>query len=934
MNGSQAEGGAIAITEKTAAGGGQNAADAGSSWKLASRIARRELRTGVRGFRIFIACLALGVGAIAAVGSVSSAVTGTLTDDARSLLGGDLDIRIIHRPAEPEMQKAMEAAGDVSRSLTLRTMGRASEDVGGERRLVEVKAVDDLYPLYGQVVLDPPIDLEKALGNHSAEPGKDLWGAVIDPRLPEFLGADVGDRLHIGAHSYEIRAKLVNEPDKGGNPFSLGPRVLLPFASMESSGLLRPGSLYHYHYKIRLNPDQDLLEFRTKLDEEFPDAGWRVHDYRNASPGVKRFVDRITLFLTLVGLTALLTGGVGVSHAVRSFLASKTGVIATLKCLGAPARLVQRVYTLQILAISAGAVLVGLVVGGGLPFVLTAFIGEVLPFPLKLQIYPGALAIAATFGLLTAFVFSLWPLVYAREVAPASLFRDLVQPSRLIPPWKNRIRRGIASVETAVESGNHSGVAMTQPEKGVKNTAKNSDNQGGAMVLPRWTWKDGGILAGGILALIALALLTADNRMLAAFFILAATASMLMYRGCSELLMAAARRMSQKAGLLKGRPGLRFALASLHRPGAATGGIVMSLGLGLTVLVAIASIQGNLVYQIVEELPDQAPTFFLVDLQPDQLAPLQEMVDELNGAHDLVTTPMVRGRIMKLNGTPIREIEVDPDVAWALRGDRGMTWSATPPEGTTIREGQWWDEDYQGPPLLSLDHRLMEGFGLKIGDSITVNILGRDFEAAIGSSREINWSGLSMNFTMVFAPGTLDGAPHSYIATVKTDNLQAEDRLFRQITDSFTNVSVIPVREALETVEEIMGHIALAVRLTAAVTLIAGTLVLAGAIAAGHQRRVRDAVILKVLGARRWRVIGIFLIEYGLLAILTALIASVTGSLGGWAVITGVMHMDWTFQPGIMLVTLLLCAAITLLAGLAGTWRALGQKVSPLLRNE
>jgi putative ABC transport system permease protein len=567
---------------------------------------------------------------------------------------------------------------------------------------------------------------------------------------------------------------------------------------------------------------------------------------------------------------------VAVGNAVRSYLEGKTGTIATLKCLGAPGRLVFQVYLVQVMALALVAVAAGLAIGAAAPYLVGAILGDRLGWRAVGAIYPLPLLVAAVFGLLTTLAFSLWPLAHARGVPAASLFRDLVAPLRA--------------------------------------------------PVGRATWA--AIALSGLL-LAGLAIATATDRRLALYFVAGTVGALVLFRATGLGIMALARRARRPRD-----PGLRLAIANLHRPGAPTGSVVMSLGLGLTVLVAIALIEGNLGRQIERNLPEQAPGFYFIDIQPDQVTAFEETVNSVPGVTELRRVPMLRGRITAVNGRPSEDLEIPPEIEWVFRGDRGLTWSRDPLEGVELTAGAWWPADYAGPPLVSLDAEVGELLGLGPGDSLTINILGRSVEVEIANLRLIDWSNLTINFVMVFSPGLLESAPQSQIATVKASSPDAEDAVERAVTERFANVSAIRVKEALEAVGALIADIAIALRATAAVALVSGVLVLAGAIAAGHHRRVYDAVVLKVLGATRRDLGRAFLFEYGLLGLATAAIAGLLGSLAAWLVLTEVMHMDFTFLPGAVIWTALIATAITLLLGFAGTWRALSQKAAPLLRNE
>jgi len=838
-------------------------------WPLALRLARRELRTGLRGFRIFIACLALGVAAIAAVGSVSSAMMAGLEGDARRLLGGDVDLRLVHRPASDGQRAYLQQAGSISEVLAMRAMARRVD--GEARTLVELKAVDGAYPLVGTVTMTPAADLAAALAERDG-----AYGAIAEANLAAQLDLEVGDRLVVGDATLELRGILTGEPDRIVNFASFGPRLMVAQAALPATGLVQPGSLIRYHYRVVLPPGTDAKDWLVGLDDRFPDAGWRARSLDNAAPGFDTFVDRTTLFLTLVGLTSLLVGGVGVAMAVKAYLDGKTETIATLKCLGAPSRLVFRTYLAVVLALAAVGTLIGLAVGATAPIGAAMLAGPLLPFELPVRLYPLPLAVAAGFGLLTALAFSLWPLGRAGQVQAAALFRAVVAPL----------------------AGRPSAAVMAAT-------------------------------AGAVALLAALAVATSHDRGFALWFVAGAFAAFALFLAAARLLMVAARRAGRPRD-----PELRMALANLHRPGAPTPGVVMSLGLGLTVLVAVALIQANLARQVAERIPDAAPAFFFIDIQPDQSDRFRTIVDAMPAVTEVQTTPMVRGRITAVNGADAGTLTVDPGSAWALRGDRGLTYSAEPPLGAEIVAGEWWPRDYAGPPLISFDANIARDFGVGVGETITLNVLGRPITAEIANLRRIDWSSMSMNFIFVFAPGTLEAAPHSIIATVRVSDASAEADVQRRVTDALPNVTAIRVKDAIEAADRILRAVSTAVRATAAVTLVAGILVLAGAVAAGHSRRVRDAVILKVLGATRWRILKTYVLEYGILGLATAGVAAVVGSTAAFVVVTKVMHADFVLSPEVVAVVAAIALAVTLTLGFAGTWRALGQRPGPLLRND
>jgi putative ABC transport system permease protein len=836
-----------------------------SELALAFRLARRELRGGLKGFRVFLACLVLGVAAIAGVGSFAASITRALQQDARVLLGGDVELSFTHRAATPAQLDYISRGGRVSTIAEMRAMARTDT----ARSLVELKAVDDVYPLFGDVRLAGGVSPRDALAERDG-----VWGAALEPATLTRLGLAVGDSFFVGDSRFVVRGVVEREPDRTANVFTLGPRVMIALPALSGTGLLQPGSLVRYEYRIALHQPEAADSWIAALKTQFPDAGWRIRGLGEATPGVQRWIDRIAMFLTLVGLSALLVGGVGVANAVRAYLEGKTQTIAVLKCLGAPGRLVMAVYLLQVLALALLAVVIGLAIGALTPAVIGPLVADKLPVAARVGIYPAPLLIAAGFGILTTLAFTLWPVARAREVPAAALFRDLVAPARRWP-------RPLAITATIA----------------------------------------------AVVALAALAIVTSIDKRLAAGFVVGALATFGLFYAAGFGVAWLARRASHVR-----RPGLRLALANMHRPGSPMPSVMLSLGLGLTVMVLIAEAQGNFVRALRDQIPAVAPSFFFIDIQPDQIGPFNELVRGAKGVESVDQVPALRGRIVRLAGVPVDQVPIAPEAQWAIGSDRGLTYSPVPPPGSRIVAGSWWPADYSGPPLVSFDAQIARGMGLGVGDTITINILGREVEATIANLRAIDWTSLGINFTLIFAPGTLEGAPHTFIATARVAP-DAEDAIERAVSERFANVSAIRVKSALATVETTLTSIASAARGTAAIALLAGGLVLAGALAASHRRRIYDAVVLKVLGATRREVLSSFLIEFGLLGLAASVAAVLIGTFCAWIMLSTYMRVDFEPMAGPALATVAGAVLAVLLLGLAGTWRALGQKAAPMLRH-
>ncbi len=841
---------------------------------LPLRFAWRELRGGLQGFYVFVACIALGSMAIAGVGSVAASLASGLARQGQVILGGDLSFTLVQREAKPTELAFMQSRGKVSSAATMRAMARTA---GGQATLVEMKAVDASYPLFGNVVLDPPGPLPDALVQRDG-----AFGAVADSTLMTRLGIKPGAQVTIGSATFKIRAALGNEPDKLAGGIGFGPRLMVSEAALRATGLLQPGSLVRWHYRLRLPAnnatDDDANAAMTQAREQFPQAGWDIRTRSKASPRLERSVERFTQFLTIVGLTALLVGGVGVGNAVKSHLDRRRDVIATMKALGATGRRVFAIYLTQVLllALVGGAIGVGL--GAALPYLVSWMVGAIIPLPMEPSLHMAQLALALVYGLLTALAFTLWPLGRAHDVPVGALFRDMVAPQ---PRWPRKIY-----------------MALT---------------------------------AAAVVALATLAVLLAYDQRVAVIYVGTAAAVFALLRLVASLLMWLARKAPHARST-----SLRMAIANIHRPGALTPTIVLSLGLGIALLVTVIEIDGNLREQFSAELPAKAPSFYFLDIPSVEARRFDAFLREQAPAAKLEEVPMLRGRIISAHGTPAEDLKPKEGAAWVLQSDRGLTYASDVPKGSRLVEGRWWKPDYDGPPLVSFEKRIADGLGLKLGDPVTVNVLGRNITARIANMRIADWQSLSINFVMVFSPNAFRGAPHTRLATLSYPGggtPAQEGAVIGAVAKAFPMVTTVRVKEALDAIGAIVANLILAIDGASAITLLAAALVLGGALAAGHRHRVYDAVIMKTLGATRARLIGAYAIEYLLLGAATALFGVLSGSLAGWLIVSDLMHLRFSWLPWPALLAALGAVTVTVALGLIGTFNALGQKPASVLRN-
>ncbi|MBB3463581.1 ABC transporter permease [Rhizobium sp. BK377] len=836
---------------------------------LAFRLALRELRGGLKGFYIFLACIALGTAAIAAVNSVSQSITDTIASQGQELLAGDVRFELNNREATPEEMNFLRGLGEVSVSTGLRSMARKPD--GSDQALVEVKAVDDAYPLYGTFEAAPNYPLPSLL---SGEGG--TYGAVVAPLLLERLGLQIGDELLLGNVKLSITGTVKTEPDALSEGFGFAPRMLVSRNALQASGLIQTGSLVEHVYKIKLEDRSMMSGIQARATREFPSAGWSVRTSDRAAPSLTENITRFSQFLTLVGLTALIVGGVGVANAVRAFLDAKRTTIATFKCLGAPAAVVVWIYLFQIAIIAAVGILIGLVLGALSPMLAAQFLAQFLPVSTDPTLYPGALLLAALFGMLTMLAFAILPLGHAREVPATALFREQGFEARRLPSWPYVLL---------------------------------------AMLF--------------IAALAGLAILTAYDRFIAVVFVAAIIFAFVILRLVAVLIAWLARRSPRVNS-----PALRLAIGNIHRPGALTPSVVLSLGLGLALLVTLTLIDGNLRQQLTGRMNEGAPNFFFVDIQSAEVDAFRNLIHTQSPNGKLMEVPMLRGRIIAFNGQDVTKMNVPAAGRWVLNGDRGITYEESLPENSALTEGQWWGKDYSGEPLVSFSAEEARELGLKIGDTVTVNVLGRNITAKIANLRRVEWESLSINFVMVFSPNTFRGAPHAWLATL-TDpaSTETEDAaILKSVTNAYPTITSVRVKDAIDIVNQLVGELATAIRAAASVALIASVLVLAGALAAGNRARTHDAVVLKTLGATRIMLIRAFSYEYLILGVATAIFALFAGGVAAWFIVSRIMHLPSSFMPDVAGLTLATALVLTVGIGLIGTWRILGQKAAPVLR--
>ncbi|MXO74250.1 FtsX-like permease family protein [Altererythrobacter aerius] len=833
------------------------------SWSTAWAIARRDLNARFRGLRLLLVCLFLGTGALAAIGTLTSTIERELSDRGREFLGADLQVELWQRGPNPAELAALDALGTVS--LGTRMQAMATTDTAAAP--IELKAVDDRWPLYGKATLAGG----KVVG---APPQGQAW---LAQGAADRLDVGPGDSFSVGTARLTVGGIIDNEPDRLGEGFQLGPTVIVRSEVPAAAGLTAPGAMYQSKTNVAFDGPGDPAAAETALKAAFPNAGFEINTRERGAPGADRFVGRMGEFLTLVGLAALVIAGIGIGGGVSSYLDARRQSIATLKVLGATSHDIARIYMLEIGAAALAGSLAGIAAGVALTPLLARALEGLLPVGSGIVFAPFSLLTALAYGLLVALVFAAPPLMRARRFPAMALMRERVSPL----------------------AGDR------------------------AALVP---------VIIGLAAIVALALATARQPLLTAGFLAGAGATLALLAGIGWAIRRGAARMPRPRD-----PLLRAALANLHRPGAATGTLVTALGFGLSAFVLLAAVQTSIDGTIARRVPAQAPDYFVLDLPKDRVAEFGALVETAAPGANVRTVPALRGAILAYGPrgamTRVADLGDDlPEGAWALRGERGLTYADSVPPGNTVVDGAWWPAHYTGEPLVSVDEDLANAIGLSVGDYLTIGVLGVERQARIASLRRIDWQTMGFNYVLVFSPNTLRDAPHNLAATVDLGESAARGSLLRALVSTFPSASVIEIGPVLVQARQLLGQVGLATLAAASVAVLAGLAVLLGAIAAARAQRTYDTVILRVLGASRRQVLLLALAEYAALAAMLAVVALGIGLVAAWAVVTQMFEFDWLPSWPAVLGVLGAGLALVVVFAVAGALPLLRAKPAQALR--
>lgn len=836
----------------------------------------RESR-GSRGRLVFfIACLAVGVSAVVAVAGLSASLDEGIRLEARQLLAADLSIEG-NRPIPPEVESAVDALPGARRTRIRETVtvaaAPAREGRPGPSQLVELKVVEGEYPFYGNLETRPARPLSELL-----RPGT----TVVASELLSRLGLAVGDTLQLGGEPFRIAGVVLSEPDRISISLTLGPRVFLSGEGFARTPLAGRGSRIGHRLLVKLGSSGPAVEDAAEqLKNALPTPEFfRVETYKEAQPALRRNIARVERYLGLVALLSLFIGGIGVAQSVRAWLAGRLDAIAILKCLGLRPREVFPLYLGQTVLLGLAGSLAGIAAGAAVQLALPSLFPDLIPAELIRPWQPAALLRGLGLGVGVAVLFSLPPLAAVLRVPPSRVLRRDAEP------------------------------------------------------LPRHRWVGGATAAALILGVWGMASAQSESFLLGAQFTGGVALVTAALAGAAWLVSRAVRRLPRDFARSLS---LRHGLAALARPGAAAGGAVVALGLGVLVVLAMSLVERRLSAQLAADIPEDAPSAFLVDIQPRQWAGVREILDR-TGAQEVRSVPVVMGRLTAIDGVGVEELARNSRRSgreggrrWALSREQRLTYLEELPEDNKVVAGALWSDPQRAE--VSVEQEYADDIGVRLGSTVSFDIQGIPIDVTVTSIRTVDWQSFGINFFMVVEPGVLEQAPQQRLATARLPR-GGEQRIQDLIAASYPNITLLRIREILEKILKVMGRIGLGIRFLGGFTVIAGIAILAGAVSAGSARRGREVALLKTLGVTRRGVAATFAVEYALIGLVAGTIGAVGGTFLAWGVLTRGFEIPWELDPLSIAAAIVASVILTVIAGLAASLRALERRPIEVLRSE
>ena len=847
-------------------------------WRRASAIAWRDLKSAPGKFAFVVLSVAVGVAALVGVRGFSESFRTTLTTEARSLMAGDLSARIFHVPNPDELKKIAAMENDIVGSQSTwvtETVSMASVAPDPVPLLVSLKAVDPaVYPFYGAAQLEPQMGLQQALDDDSA--------VVADEFLIR-LRAHVGDTLRLGGRNFKITAVLRQEPDRISAGAGMGPRVMISNAALERTGLVAPGSRASHRLLMKLPAQADDATVRKKVEALLPDA--QVMDFKEGNPALSQGLENATSILSLICLVAMVLGAIGVAMAMHAHLEQRMDMLAILKAIGAGSSDLLRIFLFQTMALGLVGVLIGVGCGALVMEALPAVFGKLLPVHTVLHFPWRAVGAGFGTGLLTTLLFCLPPLLDVRAVRPILVLRRLVEQGPTTASawfgrwWARRLQVGLAVLVI---------IAL------------------GAIA---WALSDSVKVGGWFALLFSIALVV--------LLLLAAVA----LRTLRFVLNRVRLRLPSS---------LRHGLANLYRPGNQSAAVLASLGTGVMLILAVYLMQGSLLREIKETASPKLPNVFLIDITSDEVDGVKAFFQHQDGVTKQVDLlPVVQGRFVKLNGKTLDQI---PDQHFPRRWleNAELSWSDAPPEGDKVAAGQWWKDS--GASEIAIGQGTAQRLHLGVGSAVQMEIGGRTRNLRVAALYKPDGQHIGSRVSFMVPSGLLKGEQATWYGGAHIDAKKVPE-MERALFAAYPTISVINIADVLSRIESVVDQITFVVRFLAGFSILAGLMILASSIASARFRRMREAVVLKTLGATRMRIVRTFSVEFSVLGLLAGSVGVVFANLLTRVLLRRLeigFHIDWR-AAGLAVVGTAILATGT---GWIASYRILGLRPLEVLREE
>lgn len=843
------------------------------------KLAKIQLKGAFRHFAVFVICLVIGVSIITTVNLFSRLIQKTMITESKSLLGGDLEV--VSRFGEnAEVKGYLSQFGKVSHIKT--TQGMLS--FKGKQLLVSIKAIDDLYPLYGKFVL-----------KNSKNPYQNLTqnSVVVDSSLLAQLNLKLGEKIKIGLADFIVIGEIDREPDRVVQTLNFGPRVMMNHLALEKTGLIQNLSLKRERYRIKLKDEYKKVDFKdelqSQLNTQFSDLFFNVRDDTNNNNRVGEFINKLTGFLNLLSLGIFLIAGIGIASSIRSYLSRTYQTVAILKIQGANQKIILQTYGLIIGILAIISAIVGILFSFILFYTAYPFIADLLPI-LKKKIEFDFISplLALWYSLLIAYLFSIPSLISLHKMKTSQLFRQKIY-----------------HFDTLIDKTS-------------------------------LVW-----ILGFTLVLVLSITLTSSNPLFMSISIALLILALLAFALLGNLCQFVVKHIKITNPKLLW---LRLALSNISDNKSNIYIVVLAIGMSLSILLTLNLTEANFNNQIKQRLNNQIPDLFMIDIQPSQKQELEKLLsNSIVSSYDIL--PLVRGKITAIKGVPIENLTIPEEIEWALRRDRGISYSDVSPKNAKIVAGKWWDSNYQGKPLASVDQRLLDEMNLKIGDEISIQILNKTIIAQIASSRSVDYASFQINFFLMLSPNSIEKFPHNYISTVAFNksanekiNTNNRAQIVSLINEKLPNVSIVQTSEVIDLIKEVINNIAIALKVMASISIFAGFLILISVLSASIQDKLYETAIFKALGTSWNHIMKVHLAQWLILCTITCVVAIFVGITGAYLVD---LYFANNFREAsfyISLSTLFNLSAFTylivLVIGYFGLRKIFQIKISSLLRND